>query len=176
MNDCTPGRSFGRRLQPATLKPSARSLLRGVAAELAQAEDADGAVRGEVLLHAPPLPRALLRAVAIEVAMPVEHMREHRLRHRRDHSRIDQPRERHAARVGRVGEQLFHAHPERLRSAARTSELLKGSRGRRRDERDLHRLVGHRDELILRQRVPQERQPDLGFLGLRCEKNLHARW
>src|SRR5687768_16130414 len=85
-------------------------LPRRVAAELAQAEDADGAVGSEVLLEPLPAPRLLFDAIYIVMAMPVEHVREHGLRHRRHHAGIDEPRERHALRVRRIGEQPLDAH------------------------------------------------------------------
>ena len=81
----------------------------------------------------------------------------------------------HAARVGRIGEQLLDAHPERL-DELQAAELLERSGGRRGDERDVDRGFGHRDDLVVRQRLAQQGQPQLGALRLRGEKNLHARW
>ena len=121
IGDAQQGRELGKglyagqRFRPAAvardIEAERDELARRVGAELAQAEDADRAVGGEVLLAPAPLALGLLRAVAVVMAVPVEHVRDHRFRHRRHHAGIDQARERHALRQSRIGEQLLDAHP-----------------------------------------------------------------
>src|SRR5437660_3079023 len=92
----------GQRFRPAAvardIEAERDELLRRIRAELAQAEDADRAIRGEVLLAPAPLALGLLRAVAVVMPVPVEHMRENRLGHGRHHAGVDQACDRDALR------------------------------------------------------------------------------
>ena len=151
--------------------------LRDASSQLAEPEQADGALGGEALRQRPPGARGLLRAVAVQVAVPVEHAREHGLAHRRDHARIDQARERRAARQGRVREQAVHPHPQRLDQLERR-EVAERADGRLRHQRDFDRRrvgdLGPDVKARRRQRGAQARQPALRVLLGRDERDLHA--
>src|SRR3989441_8301766 len=107
------------------------------------------------------------------VAMPVENMCQHRFRHRRNHAGIDQPGERDAFGQRGIGEQLLHAHPQRL-DEFHIFQVFQRARRRRRDQRDVDERFGPQQDPVSRQGAFEERNPVLGFLGFAGEEDIHA--
>ena len=153
----------GKRLRPAAAAGDVEAERRGACARHrcrarpGRAGRRCGRRRGTAV--ALPYARRLLLAVAVVVAVPVEHVREHGLGHRRDHARIDQPRERHAARQGRGRRAGFSTPIHSDWMSFSVLQRLEASLGRRGDERDVDRLVGRIDEAVVRQRAREQRQP-----------------
>ncbi len=149
-------------------------LARRVAAELPQPEQPDGAIGGEVLPVPVPAALVLLRAIGVMLAMPVEDVRQHGFRHRRHHAGVDQPRERHPLRQRGVGQQLLHAHPERL-DEFHAAQVLQRAGRRGRDQSDVDGRFRPQQDPVSRQRPLEERNPVLGLLGFAGEEDVHAR-